>query len=289
MDSVRRANILEAVSQIQPDAVESPVSEESQSPDSVEIPIDYSMTRKRRILDTYDVESPLAKAKKTLDYGSDGQGDERSCPGSPVQSSLTSSPEFEPSGGQILRRHPNLPEIPVFPNMIHQQMQPQSQHHAAALQLFLQVQQQQQKHHQHQHQQQQQQQHAELLQNMSVSGNYHIQPPLQWRGTPSPPITPSLPGTTAVTPKITPQSESTPTSGQGSSQEKDGAYWERRKKNNEAAKRSRDARRAKEQQIAIRAQLLEQENIRLKFELAQMRAENQQLREQFYLLHATKE
>ena len=33
---------------------------------------------------------------------------------------------------------------------------------------------------------------------------------------------------------------------------KDEAYWERRRKNNEAAKRSRDARRAKEDEIALR-------------------------------------
>lgn len=33
---------------------------------------------------------------------------------------------------------------------------------------------------------------------------------------------------------------------------KDDAYWERRRKNNEAAKRSRDARRAKEDEIALR-------------------------------------
>ncbi|KAJ8309253.1 hypothetical protein KUTeg_014127 [Tegillarca granosa] len=38
---------------------------------------------------------------------------------------------------------------------------------------------------------------------------------------------------------------------------KDEAYWDRRRKNNEAAKRSRDARRAKEDEIAIRAALLE--------------------------------
>ena len=29
------------------------------------------------------------------------------------------------------------------------------------------------------------------------------------------------------------------------------AYWERRKKNNEAAKRSRDARRAKEDEVGV--------------------------------------
>jgi bZIP factor len=63
--------------------------------------------------------------------------------------------------------------------------------------------------------------------------------------------------------------------------DKDNAYWERRRKNNEAAKRSRDARRAKEQEIALRAQFLEQENIQLKLEVAHLRAENAQLRGQF--------
>ena len=64
--------------------------------------------------------------------------------------------------------------------------------------------------------------------------------------------------------------------------DKDSAYWERRRKNNEAAKRSRDARRAKEQEIALRAQFLEQENIQLKLEVAHLRAENGQLRGQFH-------
>ena len=54
---------------------------------------------------------------------------------------------------------------------------------------------------------------------------------------------------------------------------KDATYWERRKKNNEAAKRSRDARRAKEDEIAIRAAFLEQENSQLKWEIAKMKAE----------------
>merc|ERR1719510_2573995 len=40
-------------------------------------------------------------------------------------------------------------------------------------------------------------------------------------------------------------------------------FQDRRKKNNEAAKRSRDTRRAKEDEIAIRAAFLEQENIQL--------------------------
>lgn len=59
---------------------------------------------------------------------------------------------------------------------------------------------------------------------------------------------------------------------------KDSAYWERRRKNNEAAKRSRDARRAKEDEIAIRAAFLEQENVKLKYELAALRNETNRLR-----------
>jgi len=44
-------------------------------------------------------------------------------------------------------------------------------------------------------------------------------------------------------------------------------YREKRRKNNEAAKRSRDARRAKEDELAIRATYLEHENTRLRQEL----------------------
>lgn len=40
---------------------------------------------------------------------------------------------------------------------------------------------------------------------------------------------------------------------------KDDKYWARRRKNNMAAKRSRDARRMKENQIALRAGFLEKE------------------------------
>jgi hypothetical protein len=59
---------------------------------------------------------------------------------------------------------------------------------------------------------------------------------------------------------------------------KDEAYWERRRKNNEAAKRSRDARRAKEDEIAIRAAFLEQENLKLRVEIAQLKTETAKLR-----------
>lgn len=48
---------------------------------------------------------------------------------------------------------------------------------------------------------------------------------------------------------------------------KDAAYFERRKKNNEAAKKSRDRRRIKEDENFIRAAILEHENLALKVEL----------------------
>ncbi|KAI4880525.1 hypothetical protein NFI96_026790 [Prochilodus magdalenae] len=52
---------------------------------------------------------------------------------------------------------------------------------------------------------------------------------------------------------------------------KDEKYWARRKKNNLAAKRSRDARRLKENQIAVRANFLERENAALRQEVAELR------------------
>ncbi|XP_028325605.1 D site albumin promoter binding protein b isoform X2 [Gouania willdenowi] len=54
---------------------------------------------------------------------------------------------------------------------------------------------------------------------------------------------------------------------------KDDKYWTRRYKNNEAAKRSRDARRLKENQISVRAAYLERENAALRQEVAEMRKE----------------
>lgn len=51
---------------------------------------------------------------------------------------------------------------------------------------------------------------------------------------------------------------------------KDPAYLEKRKKNNEAAKRSRQARRAKEDDLAIRAAYLEHENAQLKREIQRL-------------------
>ena len=48
---------------------------------------------------------------------------------------------------------------------------------------------------------------------------------------------------------------------------KDDHYWAKRTKNNFAAKRSREARRLKENQIALRASYLEKQNIQLKISL----------------------
>lgn len=62
----------------------------------------------------------------------------------------------------------------------------------------------------------------------------------------------------------------------------DPTYWEKRRKNNEAAKRSRDARRAKEDEIAIRCAFLEQENLKLKYEVATLRNESERLRNMLY-------
>ncbi|XP_041445091.1 D site of albumin promoter (albumin D-box) binding protein L homeolog isoform X3 [Xenopus laevis] len=58
-----------------------------------------------------------------------------------------------------------------------------------------------------------------------------------------------------------------------SEERKDEKYWNRRKKNNIAAKRSRDARRLKENQITVRAAFLEKENTALRSEVADLRKE----------------
>ncbi|XP_045612921.1 hepatic leukemia factor isoform X3 [Procambarus clarkii] len=59
---------------------------------------------------------------------------------------------------------------------------------------------------------------------------------------------------------------------------KDDKYWARRRKNNMAAKRSRDARRLKENQIAMRANFLEKENLALRIQMEKMVTEVDSLR-----------
>ena len=59
---------------------------------------------------------------------------------------------------------------------------------------------------------------------------------------------------------------------------KDEKYWARRRKNNMAAKRSRDARRMKENQIAVRASYLERENDLLRKQLEDFKRETKVLK-----------
>jgi len=57
-------------------------------------------------------------------------------------------------------------------------------------------------------------------------------------------------------------------------QEKDEQYWDKRLKNNLATKRAREAKRLKENQIALRAAFLEKENKRMKEEIESMMLEH---------------
>jgi hypothetical protein len=59
---------------------------------------------------------------------------------------------------------------------------------------------------------------------------------------------------------------------------KDMSYWEKRRKNNESAKRSRDSKRYKECEITRKAYELEQLNIRLSTEVSLLRSENERLK-----------
>jgi len=62
-------------------------------------------------------------------------------------------------------------------------------------------------------------------------------------------------------------------------EDKDEKYWDKRRKNNMAAKRSREARRSRENQISLRASYLEKDNAALKEELLNVKEELQSLRE----------
>ncbi|EZA54596.1 cell death specification protein 2 [Ooceraea biroi] len=60
--------------------------------------------------------------------------------------------------------------------------------------------------------------------------------------------------------------------------QKDEKYFERRKRNNQAAKKSRDARKIREDHVALRATMLEHENAILKAQIVTLREEAQSLR-----------
>ena len=59
---------------------------------------------------------------------------------------------------------------------------------------------------------------------------------------------------------------------------KDEKYWERRIRNNVAAQRSRQARRMKENQIALRASFLENQNKQLKVTMNKLNIENNNIK-----------
>ncbi|PSN52006.1 hypothetical protein C0J52_06112 [Blattella germanica] len=61
-------------------------------------------------------------------------------------------------------------------------------------------------------------------------------------------------------------------------EQKDEKYYERRKRNNQAAKKSRDARKIREDQIAFRATMLEHENALLRAQVLTLKEEAQSLR-----------
>jgi hypothetical protein len=63
---------------------------------------------------------------------------------------------------------------------------------------------------------------------------------------------------------------------------KDNSYWEKRKKNNESAKRSRDMKRTKEEQLSMTVMYLEQENLQLRTEVGLLRAETEKMRLMLY-------
>ena len=60
-------------------------------------------------------------------------------------------------------------------------------------------------------------------------------------------------------------------------EKKDEMYWERRNKNNVAARRSREARRLKENQISLRTAFLQQQNTSLKAAVQLANEKNNQL------------
>ena len=66
---------------------------------------------------------------------------------------------------------------------------------------------------------------------------------------------------------------------------KDSQYWEKRKKNNESAKRSRENRKSKEEHISLRVIYLEQENLQLRTECSLLRNEVEKLRASIYQNH----
>ena len=66
---------------------------------------------------------------------------------------------------------------------------------------------------------------------------------------------------------------------------KDELYWNKRRKNNEAAKQSREAKRRKDNQIVMRAAFLEEKNTKLRDELGEISVVNDAIRNDVKALH----
>ena len=65
---------------------------------------------------------------------------------------------------------------------------------------------------------------------------------------------------------------------------KDNKYWAKRRRNNEAAKMSREAKRRKENQIVMRAAFLEVENSSLRNDVKKISDNNNVIREDLTVL-----
>ena len=69
-------------------------------------------------------------------------------------------------------------------------------------------------------------------------------------------------------------------------EKKDMRYWESRQKNNVAARRSREARRLKENQVSLRASFLESENVNLRNKLHAAKEKQEENNMQIALMKA---
>lgn len=78
--------------------------------------------------------------------------------------------------------------------------------------------------------------------------------------------------TTPSTPPVKKKAQPVP------AEQKDQTYWERRHRNNESARRSREARRQKEEAVSFRVVYLENENMQLRTEVSMLRQEIEKLR-----------
>lgn len=89
-------------------------------------------------------------------------------------------------------------------------------------------------------------------------------------------------GSEAMSPGTSGDNSKSPTNGTDNLKERDPAYLEKRRKNNESAKRSREARRTKEELVAFKVINLEEENMKLRAEIRLLDKELDELRTRLY-------